>query len=418
MLTHANVVAGVAGGKFALASLFQPNDIILCYLPLAHILEFTVENIMIHQGLAMGYGSVRTLTDASVRHCRGDICELRPTWLGGVPAVWESIRKGVLAKVKSASPIQQRVFETCYNLKYKLMQAGLPTAPLDALVFNKIKAQTGGRLRVAFSGGAPLPAETQKFLQICLVNVFQGYGMTETCGTISVQNPLQSGAYGIAGAPFANCEIRLVDCDSYRSTNKPFPQGEIWVRGASVMKGYYKQAKMTADTMSPDGQWLCTGDIGEFRLDGNLAIIDRKKNLVKLSNGEYIAIEHLESLYKTSTLVQNLCVYADSHQSYPVAVVNPIMKELEAVAAEKGLNLTEPADLCANAACRNAVLHDLQRVGKQFSLRTPELVQHVLLVPDEWTPLNGMLTAAQKLKRAYINQKYSKEIATMYATHA
>lgn len=129
---------------------------------------------------------------------------------------------------------------------------------------------------------------------------------------------------GSVGRPFGSVEIKLVDVPDthYSIRNKPNPQGEIWIRGGNVMKGYFKSPSKTAECITSDG-WLMTGDIGEFRADGSLSIIDRKKNLVKLSNGEYIAIEKLEAVYKSCTSVLNLCVMADSTRNYPVALVVP-----------------------------------------------------------------------------------------------
>ena len=188
------------------------KDVYPAYLPLAHILEFTVEHAAMTVGLSLGYGSPRTLTDASVRNCKGDIRELRPTVMAGVPAVWEtyvyslscfhrqlgrsitkahtlitlitfrSIRKGILNRIKDSSPTVQKVFHMAYAMKWRLIQAGLPTGFLDTIVFNKIKEQTGGRLKFALSGGAPIPRETQEFLTVCLCQLIGGYGMTESTG--------------------------------------------------------------------------------------------------------------------------------------------------------------------------------------------------------------------------------------------
>jgi long-chain acyl-CoA synthetase len=133
-------------------------------------------NVMIR----LGYASVRTLTDASVRNCKGDIKEFRPTLMTGVPAVWESIRKGILAKLSSASPNAQKIFHKAYASKAWLLERHLPTGFIDKVVFNKIKEQVGGRLRFALSGGAPVSVETQKFLSVTVCPILGGFGMTES----------------------------------------------------------------------------------------------------------------------------------------------------------------------------------------------------------------------------------------------
>ncbi|KAI9331218.1 hypothetical protein BDR26DRAFT_824576 [Obelidium mucronatum] len=425
MLTHGNVVATIAGASRFLDPYLGDDEWYLSYLPLAHILEFAVEMTMLYRGVRLGYGSVKTLTDSSVRNCKGDIRELRPTVMCGVPAVWESIRKAVDSKIRAASSVSQAVFSGAFNLKWLLMRSGLEylAGPLDAIVFNKIKDQVGGRLKFALSGGAPMPKSTQQFLNVTAAKVINGYGMTECTAVVAVQEVTQSAILGITGAPVVSVEVKLVDVEntSYKSTNVPKPQGEIWVRGPSVMKGYYKQDQLTREALTDDG-WLMTGDIAEWNDDGTLTIIDRKKNLVKLSNGEYIALEKLESNYKVSKFVQNICVHADSEQSYAIALIQPIEKEIRSVVAEldlypntdvEHLDLKELTD---RKEVREAVLKSLKDVAKSIGLKPAEIVGQVFLSHEEWTPQNGLLTAAMKLQRKVIVDKYKGEIRAMYAS--
>ncbi|KAJ3343200.1 long-chain fatty acid-CoA ligase [Entophlyctis luteolus] len=424
MLTHANVVAAVSGGVSYLLPYFtEGEDYYLAFLPLAHILEFALEFVVMFVGAPIGYGSVKTLTDASVRNCKGDIRELRPTFIAGVPQVYESIRKAVESKIRGAKPIIQSVFQSAFNLKWKLMQAGLEglAGPLDKIVFNRIKDQVGGRLKFALSGGAPLPRSTQQFLNVTCTKLFNGYGMTECAAVLALQEITQITELGRTGAPCTNVEVKLVDVEntSYKSTNTPKPQGEIWVRGASVMKGYYKQPQQTKEAITEDG-WLMTGDIAEMNADGTLQIIDRKKNLVKLANGEYIALEKLESNYKTSKFVQNICVHADSDQSYAIAIVQPIEKEIRDVSVSLGLySEAEAANvdfgvLCARKEVKAAVLSSLKDVAKSTGLKQAEIVGQVHLATEEWTPQSGMLTAAMKLQRVLIVKKFRPDINAIY----
>jgi long-chain acyl-CoA synthetase len=237
------MVAAVAGSVPLLAEASDSDKsggVYLAYLPLAHVLEFVVEHTCIFSGFQLGYGSPRTLTDASVRNCLGDIRELRPTFMAGVPAVWETIRKGVQAKLESATPAQQFVFKKAYDLKKGLMRAGLPHHFMDKSVFKKIQDGTGGRLKLALSGGAPMAAETQEFLNVTLCTILQGYGMTETCGAISLQPFSEKAVYGIVGAPFPCTEVKLVKTNTYNPNPRDGsrPAGEVWVRGPNIMKGY------------------------------------------------------------------------------------------------------------------------------------------------------------------------------------
>ncbi|CAG8676465.1 7464_t:CDS:2, partial [Cetraspora pellucida] len=405
-----------AGINEILIKHIRPEDSLITYLPLAHVLEFTVEHVCIWWGITLGYGNIRTLTDASVRNCAGDIREFKPTLMVGVPAVWESIRKGVLSKVNASSPTVQRIFNAAYKAKGWLLNKELPTKPLDVMVFNKIRQQTGGRLRLALSGGAPLSKETQEFLTIALCPVLQGYGMTETCGMCAILTPEQFG-YNCVGAPVPCLEIKLVDVPDagYCSTN-PIPQGEILIRGPCIAKGYYKNEQATKETYTDDG-WLQTGDIGEWKENGTLCIIDRKKNLVKLSNGEYIALEKLESIYKSTLYVSNICVCANSFQNKPVALIYPIEAQINNLAKEKDLGVKDFVELCTNKEIIASVLQACISQGKKAGLKPAELLGDVTLVPDEWTAHNGLLTAASKIKRKDIQTKYKAELDRMYESN-
>ncbi|ORX86487.1 long-chain-fatty-acid-CoA ligase 1 [Basidiobolus meristosporus CBS 931.73] len=416
MLTHSNLVAGVAGTSVMFKHILGPGDIIIAYLPLAHVLEFLVEHAIMYWGVAVGYGSIRTLTDASVRNCLGDLRELRPTILTGVPAVWETIRKGVVSKVHEAGGLTTTIFETALSVKKFLTGYGIPCQFIDDLFFKKIRDQTGGRLRIALSGGAPIAHETQEFLTLTVCPILQGYGMTEATAMCCLMTP-ESFSYGASGPPVPCSEIKLVDVEDagYSHRNNP-PQGEVWVRGPTIMKGYFNNEELTKEVLTEDG-WLKTGDIGEWRPDGSLAIIDRRKNLVKLSNGEYIALERLEALYKTSLYVQNLCVYGDSFQSHPVALIVPVEDRLRKLAQQKGVpdvaNLSM-SELCANKEVKKGVLESFKDIAKRSRLVSAEVIQNIHLCEEEWTSENNMLTAAQKVKRRDVIQKYQAEVEAMY----
>jgi long-subunit acyl-CoA synthetase (AMP-forming) len=179
MLTHGNVVAAISGVCRMLQHLLEPNDTMMAYLPLAHVLEFLVENLCIFLGVTLGYGSIRTLTDVSVKNCKGDLQEFGPTIMTGVPQVWETIKKTVLTKVAERGPRIEKIFGGAIGLKKFLKGYGLPTTALDKVVFNNVKKQLGGRLRYCLSGGAPVAAETQEFLSLAVCPILAGFGMTE-----------------------------------------------------------------------------------------------------------------------------------------------------------------------------------------------------------------------------------------------
>lgn len=181
LLKHSNVIAALAGVDVIVGPYIGPGDGLLTYLPLAHILEFVFENAVLYWGGTMGYGNPKTLSDSSVRNCKGDIREFKPTILVGVPAVWENVKKGIMAKVNAGSPIVRNMFWGAMNTKSFLMSSGLPgSAILDSVVFSKIKDATGGKLRICLNGGGPIAKETQRFISMAITPMISGYGLTET----------------------------------------------------------------------------------------------------------------------------------------------------------------------------------------------------------------------------------------------
>jgi long-chain acyl-CoA synthetase len=408
LVIRSNTVAGL---NSSLDNTLREDDVYLAYLPLAHILEFVCEHFMMFKGIRLGFGSPRSLSDASVRNCNGDLRELRPTIMAAVPTIWETLRKGILAKVQKSSPFQQKVFSAAIELKQLFPLFKPLHALLDEKVFKAVKDVAGGRLRYALSGGAPISAETQLFMSACMCPLAQGYGMTETCGVIAVQDIIEAGKPGSVGAPGSCAEVRLVASGSYNPNPERgnAQQGEIWVRGGNIMKGYYKAPELTKETITSDG-WLQTGDIGEWTDAGCVKIIDRKKNLVKLSHGEYIALEKLESEYKTCTLVGNMMIHADPLESYIVALIQPNMAELKRIALELGVDSNVETD----PKVHRAVLLKLAETATRAGLAGAEVLKTFTIVAEEWTSENGLLTAAQKLQRKNVLQAYEKEISRMY----
>ncbi|WWC69937.1 uncharacterized protein I206_103881 [Kwoniella pini CBS 10737] len=416
LLTHRNVVSAIGSVWTLLYEYLTTKDTYLAFLPLAHILEFVVENSFIFAGLPIGYGRVKTLTDASVRECKGDIAELRPSILVGVPAVWELIRKGILSKVDTAGSLKKSIFNFALGAKQTANKYGLPLVGglTDKIVFDGVRAQTGGRLKIMFNGGGAVSKSTQAFLCTALVTMIQGYGLTESTAMACILNPAFM-QYGAVGGPVPAAEIKLVDSAEagYFSTNE-LPQGEIYVRGPAIFKGYYKRPDLDEESFTKDG-WFKTGDVGQWNKDGTLSIIDRLKNLVKLAGGEYIAIEHLESIYKSCPLVANGAIIANGEHNNPAMVVVAHPTNLPAFAKKNGLGDGEDLEhLTKDERVVDAALKELNAVGKKAGLKGLELLEAIVLVDDEWTPESGFLTAAQKLQRKLISQHYEDRIKAVY----
>lgn len=337
----------------------------------------------------MGYGNPKTLSDASVKNCAGDIRELKPTVLIGVPAVWETVKKGIIAKVNAGSPLVKNMFWGAYSLKNTLMANGLPgSGVLDTIVFKKVREATGGKLRICLNAGGAVSQDTQKFISMTITPMINGYGLTETCAMGAIMDPMEWNTEALGNIP-GSIEVKLVDyADAgYHAKNKPNPQGEIWIRGEPVTDGYYENAEETEAAFTADG-WFKTGDIGEWDKNGHLKIIDRKKNLVKTLNGEYIALEKLESIYRSATVVANICVYADPQRSKPVAIIVPAEPALKKLAERIGVQGNGLEDLVHDAKIQSAVLKDLQTAGRAGGLSGIEIIEGVILADEEWTPQN------------------------------
>ncbi|KAH8690803.1 putative fatty acid activator Faa4 [Talaromyces proteolyticus] len=387
-LTQGNVVAAVAGVNVIVGDYLGPGDSLLTYLPLAHILEFVFENCVLFWGGSMGYGNPRTLSDASMRNCKGDIREFKPTVLVGVPAVFETVKKGILANVGKASFLARNIFWGSISAKAFLLGNGLPgSGILDAVAFKKIKDATGGRLRLLMNGGGPISKDTLKFISYAIAPMISGYGLTETTAMGALQDPLAWNPDALGDIP-ACIEIKLVDFPDagYFTKNDP-PQGEILIRGGSVTNGYYENDEETRSAITDDN-WFQTGDIGEFDKFGHLRIIDRKKNLVKTLNGEYIALEKLESVYRAHPVVANICIYAAEDQIKPIAIVVPVEAALQKIAKANGIAGETVESLVHNEDLKAAVLKELQSAGKAGNLRGIEIIDGVVLSDEEWNPQN------------------------------
>ncbi|EME79022.1 uncharacterized protein MYCFIDRAFT_198907 [Pseudocercospora fijiensis CIRAD86] len=422
LLSHKNVVAAIAGVDVIVGPYLGPGDGLLTYLPLAHILEFVFESACLYWGGSMGYGNPKTISDNSMRNCRGDIAEFKPTILVGVPAVWETVKKGVQAKVAKLNPVSRNMFWGAMSAKSFMMHnssylplAGIGTSIVDNVVFKKVAEATGGKLRICMNGGGPVAKETQRFISMCIAPMISGYGLTETAAMGALMDPLSWTDSALGEIP-GSAEVKLVDFPDagYFSTNNP-PQGEIWIRGASVTSGYLDLEKETKESFTDDG-WFKTGDIGEFDSYGQLRIIDRKKNLVKTLNGEYIALEKLESVYRSCSVVGNICVFAQQDKNKPVAIVVPAEPALKQLASDNGVQGHGLEDLCHNEKVNNAVLKAMQDAGKRGGLSGIEIIEGVVLADEEWTPQNGLVTSAQKLNRKGITEKYQNEIKKAYGS--
>ncbi|KAK7882756.1 hypothetical protein WMY93_028930 [Mugilogobius chulae] len=420
MISHRNILAGITGMVERIPKLSE-EDTYIGYLPLAHVLELSAEMVCVSNGCRIGYSSPQTLVDQSTKikkGSKGDMSVLRPTLMAAVPEIMDRIYKNVMGKVEDMSFFQRTLFTLAYSYKLDQLSKGNSTALCDRLVFRKVRSLLGGRVRVLLSGGAPLSADTQRFMNVCFCcPVGQGYGLTETCGAGTVSE-MWDYSTGRVGAPLVCCEIKLRDWleAGYRSTDKPHPRGEILIGGPNVTMGYYKtDPRMQEDfVVDENGQrWFCTGDIGEFHTDGCLKIIDRKKDLVKLQAGEYVSLGKVEAMLKNCPLIDNICAYANSDETYVIGFAVPNQKHFQALAEQHGVRGSF-IELCNNQTMEELVLKVLTEAALAAQLERFEIPRKIRLSPDPWTPETGLVTDAFKLKRKELKSHYKDDIERMY----
>ncbi|KAK2143648.1 hypothetical protein LSH36_824g03044 [Paralvinella palmiformis] len=423
MISNVNLLSGMSGQANRVPKMDQ-NDIYIGYLPLAHVLELSAELTCLTHGVRVGYSSPLTLTDQSgkiKKGSKGDATELRPTLMATVPVIMDRLYKNVWEKVNDGSTFQKALFIFAYSYKKKQMLNGFQTRMLDKIIFKRICRLLGGRIRMLLSGGAPLSADTQQFMNICFCcPIGQGYGLTETCGAGSIHDVTDMST-GRVGAPLTCCQIKLVNWEEggYNVDDTPNPRGEIIIGGNNVAMGYYKNPEKTKeDFFESDGyRWFSTGDIGEFQKDGCLKIIDRKKDLVKLQTGEYVSLGKVETVLKMSALVDNCCAYADSTRMFTVCLIVPNVKKIKSVAETFGINTHDMETICENKQIQQYVMDCLKTQANTGAgkLERFEIPVKITLCAEPWTPDTGLVTDAFKLKRKNIQLHYQADIDKMYS---
>jgi len=439
LLSHKSVgcmCAATSSPGSAIAPFIKPGYKYLAYLPLAHIMELAVEITLLSQGYTIGYGGVGTILPTSVKmlhpNQKGDGQALRPDILVAAPAVLDKVYAGVKTKFGALKGIVKSIVDSgLASGEVNFDNGGMgPSGCLAGIIFKK-KVQTllGGKVKMILTGSAPLGVEVQKFVQTVFnCPVRQGYGLTETvAGTCIADHSDNSTA--CVGPPQECACIRLRDWDegNYKNSDKDdkdigMRRGEVLIGGPMIAQGYLTNPKMPDpdieaknrdDFVTIDGiRYFCTGDIGQFTKMGNLMIIDRKKDLVKLQQGEYVALSKVENAVKGSKFTALPMVYAKSTMSYCIALICPQEPALRKLGlAPEGATMKE---LCENAEIIKAVTADVASACKAAKLAKFEIPSKIILIDELWTPDNDMLTAVAKLKRKQIEEKHKEQIAAVY----
>lgn len=414
VITHENIAMLIRGLDLFMDQFddkMTADDVYLSFLPLAHILDRVIEEYFFRKGASVGYyhGNINEIKD--------DLMELKPTFFAGVPRVFERGYEGIQKAINELNPRRRKIFSLLCKYKLAWMNMGYKqknASPLaDLIAFRKIKQQLGGRVRLIVSGAAPLSREIEEFLRVtCCCFVLQGYGLTETCGLTTVGFPDEMSMLGTVGAVFVYSELRLEEVPEmgYHPFADP-PRGEICVRGKTVFSGYYKNPELTREAFK-DG-WFHTGDIGEMLPNGVLKIIDRKKNLIKLSQGEYVAVEFLEKVYGVSPMIEDIWVYGDSFKSMLVAVVVPNEENAKKWADRNGLKVPF-SELCTTNQLKQHILMELKAAAERNKLSGFEHVKGVILESKPFELHQDLLTPTMKKKRNIMLKHYQAEIDELY----
>eukprot|EP00771_Trimastix_marina_P003964 gnl/Trimastix_PCT/687.p1 GENE.gnl/Trimastix_PCT/687~~gnl/Trimastix_PCT/687.p1 ORF type:complete len:614 (+),score=148.89 gnl/Trimastix_PCT/687:342-2183(+) len=416
ILTHRAILAGC----YMLSDRYLPRpadlsqDCMISYLPLAHIFERELEHLHILLGCRLGYYS------GDIGRLSADINALKPTILAGVPRVFSKTYTKLVAGIRESWFFVRWLFALFYRIKRRAMLRGKLSPLADRVVFQKLRDRLGGRLRLVYSGSAPLQPHIAEFLSVCMcASLVEGYGLTETSACVTC---LSQGDYsfGTVGIPYHYSEVKLVDLPDmdYLTTDRPHPRGEIYCRGPQCFVGYYKDPAKSAEVLTPDG-WVRTGDVGQWipgPFGPTLKIIDRVKNVFKLSRGEFICAERIESVYKESEYVSQIMVHGERTAPSIIAVVVPEFGRLGEWASSHGLAsiAQDPAALSSHPAVRRLLLDACHRVADSSSVLRPfERVADICVADQEWSVENKLLTPSFKLKREAIRRHYAVQLRAM-----
>ncbi|XP_009940512.2 long-chain-fatty-acid--CoA ligase 5 isoform X1 [Opisthocomus hoazin] len=409
MLTHQNVVANAAAFLRSTENTVEctSSDITMSYLPLAHMFERVVQTVVYSCGAKVGFfqGDIKLLTD--------DMKTLKPTLFPVVPRLLNRIYDKIQSGAKS--PVKRCLLNFAVTMKMAEIKHGIirNDSIWDQLIFKKVQDTMGGRVRIMVTGAAPISPSVLTFLRAALgCQIFEAYGQTECSAGCTFSMP-GDWTTGHVGPPLACNIIKLDDVEemNYFSSNN---EGEVCIKGPNVFKGYLKDPEKTAEAIDKDG-WLHTGDIGKWLPNGTLKIIDRKKNIFKLAQGEYIAPEKIENVYIRSAPVAQVFVHGESLRSFLIGIVVPDPETLPDFAAKLGIKGSYE-DVCKNPAVKKAILEDMVRLGKEAGLKSFEQVKDVYLHTEMFSVENGLLTPTLKAKRAELVKLFKKQIEALYSS--
>ena len=400
MLTHDNwIFEGEAIDKLAI---LQPSDKQYLFLPLAHAFAKVMEIAFIRLG-------VPTVVDGDIESLVENLQATQPTMIGAVPRIFEKIYDKVVASAREAGGSKLKIFHWAIGVGTTvshLRQQGLEPKGLlafqhrlaDKLVFSKLKARFGGKVRYFISGGAPLSQEIAEFFHAADILVLEGYGMTETSAA-SFVNRADAFKFGTVGLPVPGMEVDIAE------------DGEVLMRGRGVMKGYHNLPEATAETLI-DG-WLHTGDIGVVDAEGFLKITDRKKDIIVTAGGKNIAPQNVENAIKAKSVFVSQAVMHGDKRAYCVALLTLNEDAMGTWATSHGLTFNDSAELAALPQVHERIWTDVQAVN--LTLASYESIKKIHILPADLSQDAGELTPTLKVKRRVVEAQYQNVLDGMYA---
>ncbi len=399
MLTHGNIASNVV-------SCLECMDITsehtaLSFLPLSHSFERTVDYIYFYRGASIAYAE-------SVQAVAQNFGEVKPHVFVSVPRVYEKVIAKIYENVAKSPPLKRKIFHWAEGvgrraLPDRLMRrrpsglAGVKLALADKLVFAKIRKSLGGRFEFAMSGGAPLAQDIAEFFWAAGIEIYEGYGLSETSPVLTV-NVRGNVRLGTVGPAIPGVELRIAG------------DGEILARGPNIMKGYYNLPEATAEAIDAEG-WFHTGDIGEIDGEGFLKITDRKKEIIVNAYGKNVAPAPIENALKSSRFIEQAVVVGDRRKLLSALLV-PDFEALKTWASRQGVDGGERRKLLADERVRALFAGEVEKVNR--GLAKYEQVHLWDLLPAEFTIETGELTPTQKVKRRVINEKYGRIVDELY----
>jgi long-chain acyl-CoA synthetase len=400
MLTHNNL----SSNEETSAESYQmtPEDTALSFLPLSHVYERVIAYAYLFNGVPVAY--VEHMDDLPQA-----LVEVRPTLAAAVPRVFEKTYANIMQKGHENTGWKRRLFDWAVrvardSVRWKAYGEHAPFGLrlrwgiADRAVYSKIRDGVGGRLRAFISGGGPLSRELAEFFWAVGIPVYQGYGLTETSPVVSANYP-GANKVGTVGRPITDVSVRIAE------------DGEIFVHGSCVMKGYYQKPDETRAMISPDG-WLATGDVGLLDKDGYLYVTDRKKDLFKTAAGKFVAPQPIENLLKSSPLILNAVLVGDKYK-FIAALIVPNFPIVEAAAREQGRTFASHEQLAADSWVHDLIGREVAQVNAK--LAQYETIKRFALLDHDFTFDGGQLTYTLKLKRRVIDERYAKVIEGLYA---